>query len=81
MENRGELSLDSEGTNLIMEQLAVDGNTLYGVNETGIHRLENGTWNQIISEVPDDIISLAVAGNTVYIGTKNQGMLHFSLDE
>ncbi len=72
---------DSEGTNLVMEQLAVDGNTLYGVNETGIYRLENGTWNQIISEIPDDIISLAVTGNTVYIGTKNQGMLHFSLDE
>ena len=72
---------DSEGTNLVMEQLAVDGNTLYGVNETGIHRLENGTWNQIISEIPDDIISLAVAGNTVYIGTKNRGMLHFSLDK
>ena len=72
---------DSEGTNLVMEQLAVDGNTLYGVNETGIHRLENSIWNQIISEIPDDIISLAVDGNTVYIGTKNQGMLYFSFNE
>ena len=53
---------DSESTNLVMEQLAVDGNTLYGVNKTGIYRLENGIWNQILSEMPDNIISLAVDG-------------------
>ncbi len=36
---------DSEGTNLIMEHLAVNGTTLYGVTErTGAYRLENGTW-------------------------------------
>ena len=72
---------DSESTNLVMEQLAVDGNTLYGVNKTGIYRLENGIWNQILSEMPDNIISLAVDGDTLYIGTKNQGMLHFNLDK
>lgn len=39
---------DAEGTNLIMERLAADGTTVYGVTEgTGIYRLESGVWEKI----------------------------------
>ncbi len=73
---------DAEGTNLVMEQLAVDGTTLYGVTQkTGIYRLESGTWQQIVSETPDKATSLAVDGDTLYIGTQNNGMLHFNLEK
>ncbi len=73
---------DSERTNLIMERLAVDGNTLYGVTEkTGIYRLKNGTWEQVVSEIPEGITSLAVDENTLYVGTENNGMLHFNLEK
>ena len=70
---------DAEGTNLIMEHLAVDDATVYGVTEkTGVYRLENGTWKQIVSEVPGGVTSLAVDGNTLYVGTENNGMLHYT---
>jgi len=73
---------DAEGTNLVMERLTADGTILYGVTKgTGFYRLENGIWEQIISEIPDDVTSLAVDGNTLYVGTKNSGMLHFTLEE
>ena len=73
---------DSEGTNLVMEHLAIDGKTLYGVNKnSGIYRLENDRWNQIVSEIPEMITSLAVAGNTLYVGTQDQGMLHYNLND
>ena len=73
---------DAEATNLVMEQLAADGTELYGIiKDTGIYRLENDTWNQIVSEVPEKITSLAVDGNTLYVGTQQQGMLHFNLEE
>ena len=73
---------DSEATNLVMDHLAVDGTSLYGVTkDTGIYRLENGAWNQIVSKIPDRITSLAVDGNTLYVGTQDQGMLHFNLNE
>ena len=40
MEKIGVPVTDAEGTNLIMEQLAVDGTTLYGVTEKiGVYRL------------------------------------------
>ena len=73
---------DVEGTNLIMEYLSVDGTTVYGVTEkTGIYRLESGTWNQIVADVPENVTSLAVDGNTLYVGTSNNGLLHFTLEE
>ena len=72
---------DAAGDNLIMEHLANDGNTLYGVTEkSGIYRLENGSWHQILYEIPDDITSMAVDGNTLYVGTRNQGMLHYTFE-
>ena len=71
-----------EGTNLTMEHLAVDGNTLYGITkDTGIYRLESGTWEQVVSEIPDDVTSLAVAGDTLYVGTRGRGMLHFTFEK
>ena len=74
--------LDSEGTNLIMEHLAVDGTTLYGINNnTGIYRLESDVWEQVVSDIPENITSLAVDRNTLYVGTQNNGMLHYNLDE
>ncbi len=73
---------DAEGTNLKMEILTVDGTMLYGViKDTGIYRLESHLWKQIISDIPDNITSLAVDGNTLYIGTQNRGMLHLNLGE
>ena len=73
---------DLETTNLVMEHLTVDGTILYGVTKgTGIYRLENGTWNQIVSEIPEKITSLAVDGNTLYVGTQDQGMLHLNLNK
>ena len=73
---------DAEGTNLVMEHLAVDGTTLYGATKkTGIYRLESGIWQQVVSEIPDNMTSLAVDGNTLYVGTQSNGMLHFNLNE
>ncbi|MDE0481922.1 MAG: sigma-70 family RNA polymerase sigma factor [Candidatus Poribacteria bacterium] len=73
---------DAEGTNLIMERLAVDGTTLFGITKgTGIYRLKSGVWEQVISEIPEDVTSLAVDGNTLYVGTQSNGMLHFTLEE
>ncbi len=77
-----EVFTNREGKNLIMEHLAVDDTKLYGVTkDTGIYRLEDGIWEQIISDTPNQATSLAVDGNTIYIGTENSGMLQYVLDE
>ena len=73
---------NAAGTRLIIERLAVDGTTLYGITKKqGVYRLENGTWEQIVSKIPDSVTSFAVDRNTLYIGTESSGMLHFNLEE
>jgi len=72
---------DAEGNNLIMEHLAVDGTRIYGISKTAAYQLENGTWKEIASEVPERVSSLAVDGNVVYVGTQGSGVLHFNLNE
>ncbi|MYF99935.1 sigma-70 family RNA polymerase sigma factor [Candidatus Poribacteria bacterium] len=73
---------DADGNNLIMEHLAVDGTTLYGVTkDTGIHRIESGTWKQVVSEIPDSVTSLAVDGNTLYVGTEYNEVFHYYLEQ
>ena len=74
------IATDAAGINLVMEQLTGDGNTLYGITEkTGIYRLESDIWEQVVSEIPYNLTSLAVDGDTLYIGTQNNGMLHYTL--
>ncbi len=73
---------DAEGTNLVMEHLAADGTKVYGVTEnTGAYRLESGTWEKVVSEIPDNVTSLAVDGETLYIGTQSNGMLYYNFEE
>ena len=74
---------DAEGNNLIMEHLAVDDTTVYGISKTVVYRLEteNDTWKQVASEVPERVTSLAVDGSMLYVGTQDSGVLHFNLDE
>ena len=72
---------DATSTPIPMRQLAIHGTTLYGVSQTGAYRLDKdaGTWTQITSEIPGRVTSLAVARNTLYIGTEHRGILHLPL--
>ena len=84
MSNDGEgwhVLTDSTSTPIPMRQLAINGTTLYGVSRTGAYRLDQdtGVWTQITSEIPDRVTSLAVARNTLYIGTEHRGILHLPL--
>ena len=73
---------DAEGNNLIMEHLAADEKTLYGVTvDTGAYRLENAVWKQIVTEIPDRASSLAVDANTLFVGSENSKMYYFNLQE
>ena len=72
---------DATGTPLTIQWLAVDSTNVYGVSKSGVYRLENDTWKEVVSEIPNSVTSLAVDGNVLYVGTQESGMLHFNLDE
>ena len=70
---------DVDGNRLIMDRIAVDGTTAYGVCDSGVYQVDSQTnaWKQIIPELPHTAISFAVDGNTFYIGTEQNGVLRF----
>ena len=74
---------DAEGNLLVIERFAVAGTTVYGTDEQYVYELKEGsnTWKQVTPEIPDSVLSLAVDGNTLYVGTSSSGVLRFTLDE
>ena len=74
---------DTEGTPLVIEQFAVEGTTVYATTEQQVYQLKahSGTWKQVTPEIPNPVSSLAVDGNTLYVGTVNCGVLRFALDK
>ena len=73
---------DADGNRLIMDRIAVDGGTAYGVCDNGVYQtdIQTNTWKQIVPEVPYTATSFAVEGDMFYIGTKQNGVFRFQRD-
>ena len=71
-----------DGKRLIMDRIAVDGPTAYGVSDSGVYQLDTQTraWKQIASELPHRATAFAIDGDTFYIGTKQNGVFRFQPD-
>ena len=73
---------DHTGTHINIDRFAKNEHDIYGANSTSIYQLDShGKWEQISSNVPDSVISLAVNRNRVYIATKQHGIFHTSIKE
>ena len=74
---------DTEGRTLVASRLAAGGTTVYGQTDQHVYLLkkDSNTWKQATPEIPGSVISFAVDGNTLYVGTANRGVLRFALDE
>ena len=73
---------DTDGKAFLVDWIAPNGSTLYGVCDSGVYRVDNQMtiWERITSEAPYAATSLAVDGNTLYIGTKHSGVFRFQRD-
>ena len=74
---------DAEGRALVASRLAVEGTTVYGQTDKHVYLLKEGAniWKRATPELPGSVISFAVDGNTLYVGTANRGVLRFNLDK
>ena len=74
---------DAEGETLVMQRFAVEGTTVYGTTGQYVYQLTEGSnmWEQVTPEIPDAVLSFAVDGNVLYVGTSSSGVLRFTLDE
>ena len=73
---------DTDGCPLLMDRIATDGSTLYGVCGSGVYQVDaqKNTWQQIAPEMPYTITSLAIDDGTLYVGTKHSGVFRFQRD-
>ena len=74
---------DTDGDTLLIDRIAADDSTLYGVCDSGVYRVDDqtGIWKQIAPEVPYTATALAIDGNMLYIGTEHSGVLRFQRDD
>ena len=76
---------DAKGKPLIITMFVVDGTTVYGEAKRRIYQVKSGTttWEQatpkIHHSIAHTITCFDVDGNTLYVGTRKQGVLRFSL--
>ena len=77
------VTTDTEGETLIMERFAAEGTTVYGTTGEYVYQLKEGSsmWEQVTPEIPDTVLSFAVDGNVLCVGTASSGVLRFTLDE
>ena len=79
---RWHTATDTEGTPLVIEKMVVEDTTVYGATAQQIYQLKENSnrWEKVTPEVPSEILSLAVDGRTLYVGTPGHGVLRFTLD-
>ena len=66
----------------VIDRFATDSTTIYGVGDSGAYRLDtHGEWELLSSEVPNSIQSLVISNDRLYVGTRDHGMFHISLEE
>ena len=83
------VATDAAGMLLVIEKLAVKGATVYGTEDQAVHQKQHvyqlkentSVWEQVTPEIPDSVLSFAVDGNVLYVGTSSSGVLRFTLDE
>ena len=64
----------------IINRFAVGGSKVYGISDAGVYRLDTqNRWKQVSTEVPNEIVSLAITNNRLYSIVSRQGIFHTSL--
>jgi len=72
---------DGENQRPVINKIAVAGGLVYGAGDTSVYRLKpRGKWEQIASDIPDDIVTLALLNNRLYGVTQQHRMFYMLLD-
>lgn len=68
--------------NIVIHQFATDGFRLFGADDRSVYQLDSqDVWKQISSSIPDEVTSLSVNRDKLYIATKEHGIYHLSLKD
>ena len=70
------------GVRPVIDRLTAHYTNVYGAGDAGVYRLDDhGKWHQISPSVPDNVSSLVVSNNRLYIATQQGRMFHIPLEK
>ena len=73
---------DEIGVRPVIDRLTVHHTNVYGAGDAGVYRLDDHRrWHQISSSVPDNVSSLVVSNDKLYIATQQGKMFHIPLEK
>ncbi len=73
---------DEMGERPVIDRFAVHHTNVYGAGDAGVYRLDDrGRWHHISPSVPDEVGSLVVSNDKLYIATRHGRMFHIPLEE
>ena len=73
---------DEIGVSPVIDRLTVHHTNVYGAGDAGVYRLDDhGRWHQISPSVPDNVSSLVVSNDRLYIATQQGKMFHVPLEK
>ena len=73
---------DTADARPVINKLTFDGTAVYGTGDTGVYRLSaRGQWEQFSTEVPESVVSLAVANRRLYSASAGKGIFYVSVAE
>ena len=73
---------DEMGERPVIDRFAVHHTNVYGAGDAGVYRLgDRGRWHQISPSVPDEVGSLVVSNDKLYIATHHGRLFHIPLEE
>ena len=73
---------DEQDKLLVVDSFVVDGSKIFAQSNQRVYQFigSTGIWHQVTPEITQEITSIDVDGNTIYIGTRGQGVFTFTLD-
>ena len=70
------------GVRPVIDRLTPHHTNVYGAGDAGVYRLDDhGKWHQISPSVPDNVSSLVVSNDRLYIATQQGRMFHIPLEK
>ena len=63
------VSLDDGWMGGTISAVIVVGDTVFAGTDKGLYRLDSGTWERLLADVPGSVYSLAAAEGSLYVGT------------
>lgn len=71
---------DKKGKTIVMDTITIFNSNVYGACPSGIYSMDNGVWERISPELPDNVTDMEIHNGKFFIVTKRRGMFSIPIE-